>query len=101
MATQYSCGNERRRNLVRESGDELNGIDFLEVVDQDYVAVFEGDEPAQFSHRQRLLMVHMLKEFDGALNEDNVRIEGGVRVSHVRPLWARKASLVLADDGAG
>ena len=34
MSTQYSCQNERRRQAILDHAT-LNGIDFLEVLDQD------------------------------------------------------------------
>ena len=66
----YFCCDLRRRNAVR--GSDLNGIDFIEVVDLD--APNEHD-------RQKTLPVHLFNDYDGTgLGLDNVRIEGAVAV---------------------
>jgi hypothetical protein len=72
MTTQYRCQNQRRAALVRRD-PAINGIDYLEVVDQ--------DAPSQ-ALRQRILIVHLFKP--AALTRDNIRIEGGVRVRPIR-----------------
>src|SRR5215208_6319353 len=76
MGTQYRCGSERRRQQIGES-TTINGIDYLEV-----------------SADQRTLEVHFFHNLPGEpgavppsedpLTEDNVVIEGGVRVTDVR-----------------
>lgn len=77
LDTPIFCPDETRRALVRAQG-VLNGIDFLEVIDQ---SAPPGTPP------QQTLVVHCLLPV-GSLNEDNVRIEGGVRVTNIRVLWA-------------
>ncbi|HEX7779865.1 MAG TPA: hypothetical protein VF424_11520 [Vicinamibacterales bacterium] len=73
MSARYICCDALRRTAVLTSG--LNGIDFLEVLDQE--APIEAD-------RQRFLMVHFLKGLSSlALAPDNVRIEGGERVQDI------------------
>jgi hypothetical protein len=76
MATQYYCKNERRRDLIR-SQSSINGIDFIEV-----------------SEDQRILevnFIHPLPDQAGGIPSDssplsleNIVIEGGVRVRDIR-----------------
>jgi hypothetical protein len=68
------CPDGRRRDVVRAS--TLNGIDFVEVL---------------ASHRT--LLVHCLRPI-GLLDERNVVIEGGVRVTGVEVEWAARADAV-------
>ena len=86
MGTQYVCKNRQRRRQVRDSGTALNGIDYLEVLDQG----LPDDQ------RQRLIELRFLKsDALDTLNADNFRIDGGVRIRGVR---------VIADpviDGGG
>lgn len=77
---RYFCCDERRRADVRNH-ESLNGIDFLEVVDQ----------KAPPGERQRILRIHFVKtpnpQLSGRLNTltpDNVQITGGTRVRGVR-----------------
>jgi hypothetical protein len=71
----YFCCDERRLNAVK-AHSTLNGIEFLEVVD---------DLNAPNDQRQRTLVVHLVKDIaPGALGTANVRIEGGERIRHVR-----------------
>lgn len=70
----YFCCDKRRRNEVR-GRDDINGIDFLEVVDRD-----ADNEDL----RQRQLRVHLLNAHSGdPLTVENVRIEGGERVKNI------------------
>jgi hypothetical protein len=69
---QYFCCDDDRRVQVRGHGT-LNGIDFLEVVD---------DESQPDAERQRTLIVHFLKDVSG-VTAANVRIEGGERIPNV------------------
>ena len=65
MTARYVCGEEGRRRAVRDPAVDLNGIDFLEVSDD-----------------QRRLSVHFLKTpAPGSIVRENVRIEGGKRVT--------------------
>lgn len=82
MATQFRCKNEFRRQVIREHAT-LNGIDYLDVLDQEAIAI-----P---SPRQRTLLLHFLKSAP-SLSADNIEIEGGVRVTPVRVLWVQPAS---------
>jgi hypothetical protein len=84
--TQYRCSNTRRRTLVAEHAS-LNGIDYVEVFDLDAIPV-----P---SPRQRTLLVRFLKPVP-ALTVANVVIEGGVRITPVKVLWAVAGGSVTA-----
>lgn len=80
---KYFCCDKRRRNAIR--GTALNGIDFLEVLDQD--AAVEAD-------RQRFLFVHFVNPLaPAALGVDNLCIAGGERI--------RDITIVAATIGAG
>ncbi len=82
MATQYHCGNENRRDMVRFTTGPggkpvLNGMDYLEVVSDD----------------QKTLEVHFIHPLPGqaggfpatpALTKLNFIIEGGVRITGVK-----------------
>ncbi|HEX6202097.1 MAG TPA: putative baseplate assembly protein [Thermoanaerobaculia bacterium] len=76
MGVCICCGDEERRAAVRRSA-HLNGLDFLEVLDE------EAPEPL----RQRLLVLRCLKPVAG-VDRRNVRIEGGARVTGVGVVWA-------------
>jgi hypothetical protein len=82
--TQYVCKNPLRRALVLENGT-LNGIDFLEVLDDEAIPLG--------SPRQQTLLVHFLQA-GPALTVANFRIEGGVRVTPVSCVWAFPAPSV-------
>ncbi len=85
MSAQYFCPNETRKNLVRADGT-LNGVDYLEVLD---------DEAPVGTSKQQTLLVHCLLPVV-ALGKNNVRIDGGVRVTPVNVVWAHAASNVPA-----
>jgi hypothetical protein len=76
MATQYFCGNENRRQAVREQA-ALNGFDYLEVASADQTQL-------------DLFLVHPAPGEPGgvpagpALEPGNFRIEGGVRIRGIR-----------------
>jgi uncharacterized phage protein gp47/JayE len=70
----YLCCDERRRNAVRAFAG-LNGIDFLEVVDND---------AASSAERQRSLRIHFLKSpAPPNIQPANVRIDGGERIRNI------------------
>lgn len=70
----YSCCDERRRAAILEHST-LNGIDFLEVLD---------DASLPNEQRQRTLFVYFIKPLaPNALNAANVRIEGGERIKNI------------------
>jgi hypothetical protein len=71
----YFCCDERRRNAVKNH-PTLNGIEFLEVLDN-------SADP--YEKRQRTLFVHFIKDLaPDALKKENVRIEGGERVRNIK-----------------
>lgn len=70
----YFCCDKRRRNDVR-GHDDINGIDFLEVIDRD---------ASNEDLRQRQLRVHLLNDHSGDdFTVNNVSIEGGERVKNI------------------
>lgn len=72
---QYYCCDERRRNIV-EKHLTMNGIDFLEVVDDPYLPIEE---------QQRKLFVHFIKSLSsGSLIKENIHIEGGERIRDIK-----------------
>jgi hypothetical protein len=75
---RYVCSNQERRAKVEKSSTLLNGIDFLEVLD-------DGVEGNPL--RQVLLGVRLFQPATG-LEAKNVRIEGGVRLP-VGVKWAQ------------
>jgi hypothetical protein len=83
----YQCCNDNRKSLVLEDGT-LNGIDFLEVLDQD---VTLWQPPVRESPRQQTLLLNCLKPVAGLnVQPNNVRIEGGesitkIKVERVKP----------------
>ena len=74
---RYFCCDKRRRNEL-DQHPTLNGIDYLEVLDR--------DAPTG-SPRQRTLLVRCLKMVSG-LTRENVRIEGGERITSIDVEWA-------------
>lgn len=74
--TRYTCCDDLRRNAV-DAHPTLNGIDYLEVLDNDA----PSDSP-----RQRTLLLRLLKAAP-APSRDNLHIEGGQRVRNVRIEW--------------
>ena len=85
MSVRYLCDSARRRVMVAAHAS-LNGIDFLEVLDDRAPA---GIAP------QRTLLVHCHKPIP-AFSLENVRLSGGVRITPVRCVWAARADLVSA-----
>src|SRR4051812_6998360 len=80
---RYFCCDDRRRDAVA-AHPTLNGIDFLEVV----------DDPADpIPDRQRTLLVHFVKNLrPGALAPENVRVEGGERIRGIGVLAVTSAA---------
>ena len=80
----YYCCDERRRNAVKDH-PFLNGIEFLEVVD---------DPSYPYADRQTTLVVHFIKELTaGSLTKDNVKIEGGERIKNIEVTSVTTGSL--------
>ncbi len=86
MGHRYSCKNKRRRQEVLGHPD-MNGIDYLEVLDRDALIPPQIDTP-----RQQTLLVRFLKPLSGDLSAANICIEGGVRVSKIHVEWAGVAA---------
>ena len=86
----YHCCDQLRRNAV-DAHATLNGIDYLEVVD--------NDAPA-FELRQLTLLVRLLKPVPASLTRSNVRIEGGERVRDIGIEWVAPASVPPASTSA-
>jgi len=86
----YHCCDELRRNAVAAHA-ALNGIDYLEVLD--------NDAPVG-SPRQRTLFVRLLKPVPAGFTAQQVRIDGGERVRGVTVQWVGPASAPPADASA-
>jgi hypothetical protein len=83
-ATLFCCDDERRRAL-RDSAVDLNGIDYLEVLD--------GALPDEDPLRQRTLLVTFVRPLAGGLpGAAQVRISGGDRVRDPAVSWAVPAT---------
>lgn len=92
MSIQYHCEDDRRRQAVL-AHPTLNGIDYLEVLDHDYFEILPGLSTDRINElRQRTLLIHCLKTIDLTLSENNVEIEGGVRVQNISVRWAARAN---------
>jgi hypothetical protein len=76
----YRCCDDNRRLRVR-GRDDVNGIDFLEVLDR--------EAPAG-SPRQRMLLVRFVNAAP-ALDETNFAISGGERIDDVEIEWVTRA----------
>src|SRR5439155_7782635 len=68
--TRYFCCDDRRRDAVA-AHKTLNGIDFVEVVD---------DLTMPKDQRQRTIRVFFVKPLQQALHREQLRIEGGERI---------------------
>jgi hypothetical protein len=73
-------GDDRRELLLLSS---INGIDALEVLD--------SDAPAG-TPKQRTLIVELFRPVPAGFSRDNVRLEGGVRVTGIGVRWAFAAT---------
>lgn len=88
MQSQLYCPDDTRRSLVRASGT-VNGINYLEVLD-----TVLGETSAAKLLRQRVLLVHCFLSMAG-WSREHVVIEGGVRITSVKVLWALPANAFL------
>ncbi len=84
MSPQYICDNPKRRQAVL-GNPALNGIDFLDVLDQQAASI--GSPP------QQTLLVNLLQPAP-TLTVQNVLIEGGTRITPVNVVWVFPASAV-------
>jgi hypothetical protein len=94
MTPQYICQDLERRQSVLSS-PTLNGIDFLDVMDQQAAALPPPPPPQQPSPRQQTLLVRLFQPAP-LLTPQNVRIEGGTRVTPVNAVWIFPAPSVPA-----
>src|SRR5512140_3187282 len=86
MTAQVRCVNPKRRLLLADPTVTLNGIDYLEVLDDKAVPLG--------SPRQQTLLLRLFKPVPPALGPDNVRIDGGVRTTAIHAAWVYPASAV-------
>ncbi len=82
----YFCCNERRRQAILQT--TINGIDYLEILDK--------DSPEE-SLRQRTLLVHFFQPLPTDDLTENVKIEGGVRVTPITVLWAFRVDSIPSE----
>lgn len=89
MAAIYRCGSAKRREAILNppSGAVLNGIDYLEVIDQ---------VPVPGMPRQRTLLLHLFRDAPTTFGPSQVRISGGVRVRAIAVQWIERADAVSA-----
>jgi hypothetical protein len=81
---EYHCCSENRRNAVKDHAS-LNGIDFLEVLDN------PSDADAV---RQTILFLHFLKPLvPGSLSKTNILIDGGERIKGIEVVDAHIAAV--------
>jgi hypothetical protein len=73
----YACCDPRRRSVLAGQG-VINGIDFIDVV----------DDPSMSNHlRQRMLLLHLLNPLTpGKLTVANIAISGGERIRNVKAI---------------
>jgi hypothetical protein len=79
----YNCCDQNRKSAVLASSS-LNGIDYLEVLDNAAIALN--------SPRQQTLLIHCLKAVPSTLTMDNILIEGGESVTGITAVWVAPAS---------
>ncbi len=90
----YSCCNLKRKSAILENPTiALNGIDYLEVEEQEWGATTSppllasppqpGSPPQLTATAQQTLFIHCLKPAPSALTPDNVMIEGGESITDV------------------
>src|SRR5215813_1417074 len=79
----YSCCKQNRKSAVL-ANPTLNGIDYLEVLDHDAIALN--------SPRQQTLLVHCLKPVPASIAPVNILITGGESIQNITALWAAPAN---------
>ena len=75
MSTQYFCKNQERRDLLI-GHPTLNGIDFLEV--RDYT------DSSSIKKPQCELVIHLINPLAVTLKKENIAIDGGIRIRHIK-----------------
>jgi hypothetical protein len=78
----YNCCNKNRKAAVL-ANPALNGIDYLEVLDHDSIALS--------SPRQRTLFLHLLKHAPASVTVANVLITGGESITTIQVEWVAPA----------
>lgn len=91
MSTQTICSDLARRQTV-SGNPALNGIDFLEVLD---LQALDLSTQAAPSPRQQTLLVRLFQPVP-PLQLQNIRIEGGVRITPINVVWAFPAGTLVA-----
>jgi len=81
----YRCCNENRKNTVLNSLADINGIDYLEVLD--------SEAEALNSPRQQTLLVHCLRPVPSGLTYRNILITGGECIIDIGVHWVTTASV--------
>lgn len=84
MSLYFCCDDDRRNAVLLHP--TLNGIDFVEVLD---------DDSMPMADRQRILEVTLLKLPAAPLNADNLRIDGGEAVRGIRITGVTASGSVL------
>jgi hypothetical protein len=88
VTAQYLCSDPKRRQSVI-SNAALNGLDFLDVLDQQAIALWANPQvppSQQIPPRQQTLLVRFLRP-PPPLTLQNLRIEGGTRIIPVNAIW--------------
>jgi len=92
--SSQTCDNSERRIAVKES-KTINGIDYLDVFTNKISDFVLSPDISEESFRS-LILIHCLKPISN-LSEDNVLIDGGIRIKNVNVEWAYPANVLLAD----
>lgn len=102
MATRFHCRNPRRLEALRHG--MLNGIEYLEVLDQEAP---DGRPEPWSDHvldaarmRQRTLMVRFVWDIPDSIDQAIVVLEGGIRLTNLRIQWAYRADAIPAPAGS-
>jgi len=81
----YSCSNENRKaTILNNPGLNVNGIDYLEVLDSEAVPLGLA--------RQQTLLVHCLKTAPAELAPANLLITGGESITSIAAVWIAAAA---------
>jgi len=84
---EFKCGSEARRSIVRNHVT-INGIDYLEV---------KTLQNPDKTYPNPLLLIHCFKDVKG-LDNENISIQGGVRVKNIGTEWAHVATKTFSTD---
>jgi len=95
MSSSQACDNSERRIAVKES-KTINGIDYLDVFTNKSPDLSSDVSEESF---QSLILVHCIKPISNDLNEDNVLIDGGIRIKSINIEWAYPANSLLTNSG--